>query len=509
MTKHGTLLACLAGATALAAAACSNNPPPAPGPTPDNRAPVFTSLSTASVAEETAGVAYAAAATDADGDAVTFSLAGGADQAQFSITQGGALSFNTPPDFENPRDADLNNTYIVVIRASDGTAGTNLTLTVTVTDGPESYGLRRVGTGFSSPMFLIGRPGEDDVFVAERAGRILLFDPETGIIDPTPFLDITADVGTAGEGGLLGLAPAPDYAVSGVIYVHITNTGGDTEIRRYVRSAGDPDVADITTEDLILTVVQPATNHNGGWIGFGADGFLYIALGDGGGSGDPFMNGQDVDTILGAMLRIDPSGDDFPSDADRDYAIPAGNPFAGGGGAPEIWAYGLRNPFRAGFDRDTGDLYIGDVGEGMIEEVDLIPSGEDRLNFAWPILEGTRPFSGPISFSFTPPVTEYAHGVGPREGRSITGGYVYRGPIAALIGRYFFADFISDNIWSLPVSALDQGDTVSSDEFILENGPLTPTVGTLDNIVSFGEDNVGNLYIVSLGGDIFRIEPAP
>lgn len=499
----------IAAAALMIASACSEGDNDM-GPTPGNSAPAFTSASSVDAAEGTGGTFYTATATDADGDAVTFTLAGGADQALFSITTAGGLSFDAPPDFERPRDADLDNAYQIVIRAGDGTATTDFSLAVNVTDRPEAYRLRRIASGLAAPLFLIGRPGADDVFVAERAGRVRLLDPDTGAVDPTPFLDISAEVGTTGEGGLLGLAPAPDYETSGAFYAHITNTSGDTEIRRYERSAADPDVADAGTEDLILTVAQPATNHNGGWIGFGADGFLYIALGDGGGANDAFGNGQNVNTILGAMLRIDPSGDAFPGDPDRDYAIPAGNPFAGGGGAPEIWAYGLRNPFRAGFDRDTGDLYIGDVGQGAVEEVDLIPAGASGLNFGWPVREGTQMNTGPDSPEFTPPVAEYFHGTGPREGNTVTGGYVYRGPVAALDGRYFFADFISDNVWSLPVDEISQGDTISSDEFILENGPLSPDAGSLASIASFGEDNAGNLYLLNLvSGDIFRIEAAP
>jgi hypothetical protein len=489
---------------ALIAAACSNSPDV-------NRAPHFTSPSSATVTENTAGVVYTATASDADGDNLTFSLTAGVDFTLFTITSAGAVTFNDPPNFEGPHDANQDNVYEMQITVTDGTASATLFITITVTDSPEPYRLRRVASGLSAPMFLTGRPGESDVFVIERAGRVRLLDPATGAIAPTPFLDISVDVGTLFEGGFLGFAPAPDYAVSGVFYVHITNTLGDTEIRRYVRSAGDPNLADPGSGDLILTLDQPAGNHNGGWIGFGPDGFLYVALGDGGGSGDPDGNGQNVNTILGAILRIDPSGDDFPADDDRDYAIPPDNPFASGGGAPEIWVYGLRNPFRASFDPDNGDLYIGDVGEQRQEEVDLVPAGESGLNFGWNIREGTLSFTGPFSSDYTQPVTKYDHGSGPRQGNSITGGHVYRGPIALLNGRYFFADFISDNIWSVPISLFvrDGIEVLPESAFSLENSPLTPDAGSLTSIVSFGEDNDRNLYIVSLGGDIFRIEAAP
>ncbi len=495
-----------AGAVMLAA--CSENTPQNPPP-PGNMAPAFTSPASANVAEDTSGVVYTAAATDSDGDPLTFSIAGGADASLFSITSGGALSFTAPPNFERPRDAGRDNVYDVTVRVSDSFQTTDLALQITVTDGPEPYQLTRVATGLAAPLFLTGRPGASDVFIAEREGVIRLFNPATGVVSGTPFLDISASVGTTGEGGLLAMAPAPDYTTSGEFYVHVTNNSGDTEIRRYARFPFAPNQADPTTETLILTVAQPDTNHNGGWIGFGPDNMLYIGLGDGGGSGDPFGNGQDMNTILGAMLRIDPTSDDFPTNPSRNYAIPPDNPFATSPGADEIWAYGIRNPFKSSFDRDTGDLYIGDVGQGDIEEIDLIPAGSaGGLNFGWPVREGTQTEQGADDPAFTPPVAEYGHGTGPRQGNSINGGYVYRGPIAALDGRYFFSDFISDNVWSIPASEFSQGQTISSDDFILETNVLTPDSGSLNSMVGFGEDNDGNLYILTIGGSIFRIDPS-
>lgn len=501
------MLKIVSGFAALAlAAGCGgdgNDPPPVGGG-PANSAPSFTSGAAANVQENTIGAFYTATATDADGDALTFAIDGGADAALFALS-GAALSFVSPPDFEAPGDTDTDNIYEVTLRVSDGSASATLDVSVTVTDAPENFAVRRITASASAPLSLVGR-ADGNVFVGERSGVIRILNPATGVFNATPFLDISASVGTAGEGGLLGIALAPDYASSGTFYVHVTNTVTDTEILRYQRSAGDPDVADAGSGNVILTVTQPDTNHNGGWIAFGQDGFLYISLGDGGGGGDPFDNGQDPDTLLGAILRIDPSADDFPGDADRDYAIPAGNPFESGGGAPEIWAYGLRNPYRASFDRDTGDLYIGDVGQETLEEVDLIEPGDAGLNFGWPVREGTQSFTGPDDPSFTPPIAEYGHGSGPRQGNSLTGGFVYRGPVADLQGQYIFADFLSDNIWSFPVSAVSQGATLSSDSFIIQNAAFTPDAGTLDGIVGFGEDFSGNLYILTISGSIFVIE---
>ncbi|WP_133162327.1 PQQ-dependent sugar dehydrogenase [Hyphococcus luteus] len=489
----------------LLAACGGGDNDPAPPMGGSNTAPDFTSAATASVSENTSDSFYMAAASDAEGDALSFTIAGGADAALFSITMGGALSFETAPDFEAPADGDNDNIYELTLEVSDGEATASRAITVTVTDVLENISVRQITESASAPLTLAGR-ASGDLLVGERAGRIRILDPDTGVFNSAPFLDISTIVGTAGEGGLLGLALAPDYASSGAFYVHITNLSGDTEIRRYQRSPGDPDVADPASGDIILTVNQPASNHNGGWIGFGPDGFLYIGLGDGGGGGDPDGNAQNVNTLLGAMLRIDPSSDDFPGDADRDYAIPAGNPFAGGGGAPEIYAYGLRNPYRSSFDRDTGDLYIGDVGQGDIEEVDLIPPNIAGLNFGWPAREGTTMEQGPDSPDFTPPIAEYGHGSGPLQGNSITGGVVYRGPVTELQGEYVFADFISNNIWSFPVASVAQGTTLSSSAFTVLTDALTPDAGSLESIVGFGEDIDENLYILTIGGSIFVLE---
>jgi glucose/arabinose dehydrogenase len=479
---------------------------PAP---PVNRAPAFTSATTASVAENGTGAFYTATATDADGDPLTFSLSGGADRAAFAITPGGALSFVQPPDFETPTDSDRNNVYQVQIQVSDGSTSAVLDLAVTVTNaGNDAFRVSRVGAGFSSPLFLAPVPdGSGRVFVVERAGRIRILDPNSGAILPTPFLDIVGQTTTAGERGLLGFATAPDFLTSGTFYLYLTNLVGDIEVRRYRTLAGNRDQADPASANLILTFAHPVFgNHNGGWIGFGPDGFLYIASGDGGGGGDPPNNAQNTNVLLGKMLRIDVSSDAFPADPARDYAIPASNPFATSGGSPEIWAYGLRNPFRASFDGATGNLWIGDVGESAIEEIDLMRPGDGGANFGWRILEGTQVFNGTPTAALVPPVAEYAHGSGPRQGNSVTGGYVYRGPVEALRGQYIFGDFVSGNIWSFPVSRVSVGTTLPSSQFVLRRADFAPAAGTIDNIAAFGLDQAGNLYIVDLDGEIFRIE---
>lgn len=479
-------------------------------PQPGNRAPVFSSAATVNVAENSSGTVYSATATDADGNALTFAISGGADAARFAITGAGALSFVAPPDFEAPADADGNNVYLVQLSVSDGQSTATLALSVTVTDRTDgAFRVRRVATGFVQPLYLTAVPdGSGRVFVVQQGGQIRILTPSSGAIGGTPFLNISATISSGGERGLLGFVPAPDFATSGTFYVYVTNLAGDTELRRYQAMSGNRDVGDPASGDVILTKAQPFANHNGGWIDFGADGFLYIGSGDGGGGGDPQNNGQNINVLLGKLLRIDVRSDAFPADASRDYAIPPTNPFAAGGGAPEIWAYGLRNPFRNSFDRTTGNLYLGDVGQNAVEEIDLIPSGQSGLNFGWSRLEGTQTFAGTPPPGSIFPVAEYMHGSGPVQGNSVTGGYVYRGPVEALQGHYIFGDFIAGAIWSIPVASLVQGQTFASNRFTVRTAEFAPATGTIDNIASFGVDQAGNLYIVDYDGEIFVIEPA-
>jgi glucose/arabinose dehydrogenase len=469
---------------------------------------MFTSSGATSAPENVAGTVYTATASDPDGNALTFSIAGGADAARFAITAAGALSFLAPPDFENPSDAGANNIYDVTLQVSDGQAVATLALAITVTNRVAAVRVRRVGAGLSQPLFLAGLiDGSGRVYVVERAGRILILNPATGLTEATAFADLTSQTTTLGERGLLGFALAPDFAASGLFYVFLTNLSGELEVRRYGTVAGNRDRFDPATADVILRVPHLGqNNHNGGWIGFDAQGRLYVATGDGGGAGDPSDNAQNLSSLLGKMLRLDVSGDDFPADANRDYRIPAGNPFAGGGGAPEIWALGLRNPFRASIDPVTGHLFIGDVGQGAIEEIDRMTPADGGANFGWRILEGTQPFNGVNPGGLTPPVAQYAHGLGPLEGRSVTGGVVYRGSVAALQGQYLFADYIAENVWSIPEAQLVPGQTQPASQFTRRNDEFAPDFGTLDGIAAFGVDAAGEVYLVDLDGDIFRIE---
>ena len=283
------------------------------------------------------------------------------------------------------------------------------------------------------------------LFVVEKGGRIKILEFATGATLATPFLDITSEVNTFGEQGLLGLAFHPDYATNGLFYVYLsTMPPGDAEVRRYQVSASDPNRADAATAQRITGFDYPETsaNHRAGWIGFGPDDMLYVATGDGG--IDP-GTAQRLDTPLGKILRLDIDADAFPADPSRNYAVPADNPatidgIAGSAAGTGFYAAGLRNPFRDGFDRGLGDLFIGNVGQASFEEINL---GRDGANYGWPATEG---FFDQAAFpSFTQPIHAYAHG----SGASVTGGYVYRGESEGLHGQYFFADFVTGQVWTL------------------------------------------------------------
>jgi Ca2+-binding RTX toxin-like protein len=374
---------------------------------------------------------------------------------------------------------------------------------VAVSD-PDPFGFEviRVGSGLAGgPLFVLEVPdGSGRMYVVAKNGTITILDPDTGSVAATPFLNVASEISTVGEQGLLGFALAPDFATSGEFYIYMSNLNGDNEVRRYSTLPGTMEQADATSADRILLLPHPnATNHNAGWIGFGPDDMLYIPTGD----GAVGANAQSLNSLLGKVLRIDPGSDAFPADPDRDYAIPAGNPYAGAtAGLDEIWASGLRNPFRASFDTLTGNMFIGDVGEGLREEIDLAPAGQGGLNYGWNFQEGTRGGDNP---AFTRPVAEYSHGTGPFEGNAVTGGLVYRGPIAGLDGHYLFGDYY-DEVWSVPVSALVQGATLPSSSFALRNTAFAPNLGTINAISSFATDAVGNLYITDLGGEVFRVQ---
>ncbi len=364
---------------------------------------------------------------------------------------------------------------------------------------------------FDNPVFATSAPGRPDIlFVVEQhTGTIRIVNAVTGALNANAFLDIAdSELGTSGEQGLLGLAFHPDYASNGKLYVYMVNAANDIEVRAYQRSATNQNRADAASGNLILTIDNDngAGNHVGGWIGFGPDGFLYINVGDEGLGGDPANNAQNKDELWGKVLRVDVNGDDFAGDPSRDYAIPGSNPFVGEAGADEIWALGLRNPWRASFDRLTGDFYIGDVGQDLREEINYLKAlSAGGANFGWKVLEGTSVYDDSIvgnppanSPDLTALVAEYGHD--DNGGFAVTGGYVYRGPSDGMQGRYIYADYVSNKIWSLRIVNGKAVDVTEHTEQIVSQA------GSLQSIASFAEDGRGNLYAISLGGKIFRLD---
>lgn len=345
---------------------------------------------------------------------------------------------------------------------------------------PDAYTWETVVSGLARPVDLQhAGDGSGRLFVIEKVGRIRII--QDGQLLETPFMDIVERVGSDGnEQGLLGMAFHPSYTENGFFYVNYTDNNGDTVIARYQVTA-DPNLADSNSEVGLLFVDQPFRNHNGGGLAFGPDGYLYAGLGDGGSAGDPNGNGQSLDTLLGKLLRLD-------VDSAEPYAIPADNPFGN-----EIWAYGLRNPWRFSFDRANSDLFIGDVGQGNWEEIDYLPAGTPGgTNFGWDYLEGTHPFEGtpPQDAQLVPPVAEYNHG----EGCSVTGGYVYRGSMPEWNGIYLYGDYCSTTVWGLIRSG--------------EGWQNQVLFGAPGSITSFGQDEAGEVYIVTDGGQVLRLIPS-
>jgi glucose/arabinose dehydrogenase len=332
--------------------------------------------------------------------------------------------------------------------------------------------------------------GSERLFVVEKVGRIRVV--RNGVLEESAFLDITDRVGAAAsEQGLLGLAFHPDYAGNGSLFVNYTNRQGNTVIARFSVSS-DAMRADPSSELILLTIDQPAGNHNGGHLAFGPDGYLYAGLGDGGGAGDQFGNGQNGGTLLGAMLRLD-------VDSGQPFAVPASNPFVGSADVrDELWAVGLRNPWRFSFDRMTGDLYIADVGQNQYEEVNFLPAESvGGQNYGWPVMEGVHCFPENRvcdQAGLTQPVVEYDHS----KGCSVTGGYVYRGQeFPPLEGIYVYGDYCSGRIWGLARDG--------------EGSWRTAQLARADmRLSSFGEDEAGELYLVDMGqGELFRLQARP
>ena len=362
----------------------------------------------------------------------------------------------------------------------------------------------RIASGLASPLHGAAPPLDPSrLFILEQAGRIRII--KNGALSPTPFLDLGSKIACCGERGLLGLAFHPDYETNHRFFVYYTNAVGSEVIARY--ESTDADTADITTEKILLTIPHPGqSNHNGGQLAFGSDGYLYAGTGDGGGGGDPFENAQNGGVLLGKLLRLDVDRETSPY-----YNVPATNPFVGAGDPrDEIWALGLRNPWRFSFDRLNGDLYLGDVGQGDWEEVDVAAAGAAGLNYGWDNFEGNHCFEGPCPVpptGFTMPVLEYGHvpASPPACGGTVIGGFVYRGcRMPALHGTYFFADFCTDKLSSF--TGVSGG---AAQNVVDRTAELTPGGGlSIDLPAAFAEDARGEIYIIDYDGEVYQIVPA-
>jgi glucose/arabinose dehydrogenase len=344
--------------------------------------------------------------------------------------------------------------------------------------------LQQIGDRFRNPVYLTSPANDSRLFVVEQAGRIRIV--KDGSTLQQPYLDISERVRSGGEQGLLSMAFHPDYRNNGFFFVNFTDRSGDTRVERF-RVSSNPDVADGSSSKLVIGIDQPYSNHNGGLVMFGPDGMLYIGMGDGGSGGDPHRNGQSRNALLGKILRLDVTRGD-------PYSIPPGNPFAGGsGGKPEIWAMGMRNPWRFAFDRSAGLLYIADVGQNQYEEINVEPASRAGLNYGWNIMEGDHCYrdDGCNRDGLVLPKITFDHSDG---ACSVTGGFVYRGgAIPALAGHYFYSDYCAGWLRS----------------FRFANGSVTDrrswTVSDLGHVVSFGEDSSGELYILTESGRVMKI----
>jgi glucose/arabinose dehydrogenase len=371
------------------------------------------------------------------------------------------------------------------------TAGATASASVTyAATAPLALALQEVASGLSVPIFLTAPPGDSRLFIIERAGRIRVV--QNGSLLATPFLDISSLTTTSGERGLLSMAFHPQYASNGYFFLYYTNLAGDIVIERRQVSAGNANVADPLSALTIITIPHPTfSNHYGGLLSFGPDGYLYAGTGDGGSAGDPPGNAQNTNVLLGKLLRLDVNA----SSVAQPYAIPPGNPFAGTAGARgEIWAYGLRNPWRYAFDVPAQLLYIADVGQANLEEVDVRPVGQAGNNYGWNIMEGTQCFNstGCNQAGLVLPAIEYGHDTA--GGCSITGGYVYRGTaLPELAGHYLYSDYCSGWLKS----------------FTYSNGTASAVtnwnVTNVGNILSFGQDAQNELYMLSGTGKVYKV----
>jgi glucose/arabinose dehydrogenase len=483
MRLPSVAMTALAAALALTSlSACGRDgatAPTAPAPPPVNQAPVFTSAAATSAVENITGSIYQAAASDANSDAVTYSIIEGPDAQRFTISAAGLLTFVSPPNFDLASDADANNVYELQIGASDGKVSTTLALSVTVTNSKEGVVVRRIANGFTNPVS-IAPISATAILVAEKAGAVYLLNPESGA--KTLLVQI-ANVGTV---GVTALAVAPTFANDGTFFAMYATANGFLVINRYLRNPAGPTVPDNSGPVLTVSAPQYA---GGGWLGYDASGALLAATGDAGGQGDPSGSAQNDGSRLGKLLRITPNPDPFA------FASPV---------------FFLVSTIAKGFHQPNGgsqlgsSLLVADHGQDFAEEIDLV-SNAPGSNFGWPFKEGTRTVSSNAPAGLIDPVLEYFRSTGLRTGQAIIGGAMGPSAVASLRDQYIFADS-SGAIFSIGASLLSAGTTRSADVLERRDADFAPDVGTITRPVAVTAGPGGTLYVLDADGEIFRVD---
>ncbi len=471
-------MAMLAVLSACGGDTASDTPVVTPPPV-TNQPPVFTSATSVSVAENTSAIAYTASATDADGDRLSYSISGGPDATRFTISASGQLSFRASPNYDLPTDTDTDNVYRVEVAASDGKASTTLSVAVTVTNDKEGVAVRRIATGFTSPV-AISPISADAILVAEKAGAIYLLDPNTGA--KTLVVQI-ADVGSV---GVTALAAAPSFATDGTFFVLYHNRFGSLVIERYLRNPAGPTVPDNFGPLLGVNAPQYA---GGGWLGYDAGGNLLAAIGDAGGLGDPEGTAQKDGSALGKLLRITRNPDPYAGVSPRFFNV-------------ATIGKGLHRP--NGGSRFDNGILLADRGQDGAEEVNLFSAGATSLNFGWPFLEGTRAAQGTPPAGLTAPVLEYYRSTGLRTGRSIVGGAIGPSAVASLRNQYVFADQ-GGAIFAVDIGAISAGSTRTAEVIERRDADFAPNQGMIDHPVAVTTGAAGTLFILDADGEVFRV----
>ncbi|WP_242139101.1 PQQ-dependent sugar dehydrogenase [Sphingomonas sp. TREG-RG-20F-R18-01] len=445
-----------------------------------NQAPVFTSSAAVNVVENVTGSVYQATATDANNDTLTYAVTGGSDAARFAITASGQVSFVAPPNFDLPADADGNNVYEVQISVSDGKATTVLALAVTVTNSKEGIAVRRVATGFTSPVAMA--PVSDTVvLVAEKGGAIYQLNPQTGA------RTLLVQVASPGPVGVVAMAAAPSFTTDGTFFVMYMSQAGSLIVNRYLRNNAGPTVPDTFGPTLAINAAQYA---GGGWLGYDATGTLLAATGDAGGKGDPTGSAQDDASRLGKLLRI------------------AANPDPYAGASPVFF---LISTIAKGFHQPNGGslsgtgILLADHGQDAAEEINSIATGATAGNFGWPFLEGTRAVQGTAPAGLTAPVLEYLRASGLRTGQAIVGGAMGPSAIPSLRSQYVFADG-GGAIFAINAASLAAGTTASASMIERRDADFAPDQGTIDHPVAVTAGPGGTLYILDQDGEVFRVD---